>query len=95
MSLEKAIASGKEHRQPYRGSASFDPACRHQHGSTPCSWCAGNRTIQTRRADAGDRADRNAEIRLDPKLGICEICGDSTASARVVRCDAHLQECRD
>ncbi|HDZ44599.1 MAG TPA: hypothetical protein ENH80_11745 [Phycisphaerae bacterium] len=35
MGHEKAIASGKEHRQPYRRSKAFDTSCRN-HGSCPC-----------------------------------------------------------
>lgn len=50
MSLDKAIAHGKEFRRPYRRAARFDPACRHQKGGTPCPFCRGNRTIQTQRA---------------------------------------------
>jgi hypothetical protein len=34
-------------KRPYRGSRRFDRTCR-CHGS--CSWCRGNRTIQTQRA---------------------------------------------
>lgn len=41
MSLDKAIASGKERRKPYRGSKAFDRSCRHG-GS--CPYCRGNRT---------------------------------------------------
>lgn len=40
MSLDKAIAHGKERRKPYTGSKSFDYTCRN-HGS--CPWCAENR----------------------------------------------------
>lgn len=43
MGLEKAIASGKEHRQPYRQSKAFDPSCRNHGG---CPWCEGNRLYQ-------------------------------------------------
>jgi len=50
MSLDKAIASDKERRRPYRRSARFDPAFRHQGGSTPCPFCRGNRTYQGRKA---------------------------------------------
>lgn len=38
MSLDKAIASGKEKRKPYRGSKAIDHSCRN-HGS--CPWCRG------------------------------------------------------
>lgn len=46
MSLDKAIKSGKEKRQPYRRAKRVDPSCRN-HGS--CSWCEGNRTYQDKR----------------------------------------------
>ena len=36
MSLNKAIAHGKEHRKPYRGAKAVDKTCRN-HGSDP--WC--------------------------------------------------------
>ena len=40
MSLDKAIAHGKEKRKPYRGSKAIDYTCRN-HGS--CQWCEENR----------------------------------------------------
>lgn len=40
MSLDKAIAHGKEHRKPYRGAKAVDPSCRN-HGS--CEYCKSNR----------------------------------------------------
>lgn len=40
MSLDKAIASGKEHRKPYRGAKATDHTCRN-HGS--CPYCRNNR----------------------------------------------------
>lgn len=40
MSLEKGIKSGKEHRQKYYDSRSFDLTCRHQGG---CRACKQNR----------------------------------------------------
>ena len=40
MTLEKTIASGKEHRKPYHGSKAIDKTCRN-HGS--CPWCQRNR----------------------------------------------------
>lgn len=43
MSLDKAIASGKEHRKVYRGSKAIDCTCRN-HGS--CEWCRENRNIK-------------------------------------------------
>ena len=42
MSLDRAIATGKEHRKPYRGSRAFDTGCRN-HGS--CAHCTRARTI--------------------------------------------------
>jgi hypothetical protein len=47
MSLEKAIAHGKEHRKLYRGSKAFDHTCRN-HGS--CSYCESNRTVFDKKA---------------------------------------------
>ena len=40
MSLDKAIAYGKERRKPYRGSKAIDPSCRNHGG---CPWCDENR----------------------------------------------------
>lgn len=40
MSLNKAIAHGKEHRKPYIGAKSIDKSCRNHGG---CPWCEGNR----------------------------------------------------
>ena len=40
MSLDKAIAHGKEHRKPYRGAKAVDHTCRN-HGS--CEYCKSNR----------------------------------------------------
>ena len=49
MSLDKAIAHGKERRREYRGSQRFDRSCRHQ-GS--CPYCQNNRLMPARRIDA-------------------------------------------
>ena len=38
--MEKAIASGKEHRKEYRGAKAIDKSCRNG-GS--CEWCRRNR----------------------------------------------------
>lgn len=38
--LDKAIASGKERRKPYRGAKAIDRSCRNHGG---CPWCEGNR----------------------------------------------------
>lgn len=56
MSLEKAIASGKEHRRQYRGSKRWDCTCRN-HGS--CSYCERNRTIFDKRARARVEGQEN------------------------------------
>ena len=40
MSLDKAIAHGKERRKPYRGAKAIDHPCRN-HGS--CEYCKENR----------------------------------------------------
>lgn len=40
MSLNKAIAHGKEKRKPYKGAKAIDCTCRN-HGS--CAWCRENR----------------------------------------------------
>lgn len=44
MSLNKAIAHGKEKRKPYRGSKAFSHRCRNHGG---CGACEGNRLYQT------------------------------------------------
>ena len=46
--LNKAIASGKEHRKPYYGTQRFDRTCR-CHGS--CEWCKANRLYKTIRKE--------------------------------------------
>lgn len=45
MSLDKAIAHGKEKRKPYRGAKAVDADCRN-HGY--CLWCEGNRRFKMR-----------------------------------------------
>lgn len=44
--LDKAIKSGKEWRQPYKGAKAIDAQCRN-HGS--CTWCQNNRLYATRK----------------------------------------------
>lgn len=46
MSLDKAIKSGKEHRNPYRRAKAVDPTCRN-HGT--CPYCEGNRLYQSKK----------------------------------------------
>ena len=48
MSLRKAIESGKEHRQPYRGSKSVSKMCRNHGG---CSWCEEGRKHKYKKAE--------------------------------------------
>lgn len=53
MSLDKAIAHGKERRRPYYRSGRVDLTCRPGGG---CPWCDANRRAATRR-----REDRMAD----------------------------------
>ncbi len=46
MTLDKAIAAGKEKRKPYRKAKAVDPQCRN-HGR--CEHCRGNRTHKHKR----------------------------------------------
>ena len=48
MSLDKAIAHGKEKRKPYRGAKAIDATCRN-HGT--CKWCEENRTHGNKRRE--------------------------------------------
>ena len=43
--LDKAIASGKERRKPYRGAKAIDRSCRNHGG---CLWCEWNRLHKDR-----------------------------------------------
>ena len=54
--LDKAIASGKEHRKPFRGSKAIDCTCRN-HGS--CIWCRDNRLYSRK------KIEEKFKIRLD------------------------------
>lgn len=46
MSFDNRYPNRKDHRQPYRGSKSFDRSCRNHGG---CPYCEGNRTISRKR----------------------------------------------
>jgi predicted metal-binding protein len=46
MVLDKAIASKKEHRKPYKGGKAIDSSCRN-HGS--CGHCKGDRIYNTKK----------------------------------------------
>jgi hypothetical protein len=48
MALDKAIASGKEHRKPYRKGKAVDSTCRN-HGS--CLHCRNNRLFQFKKTE--------------------------------------------
>lgn len=63
MSLNKATASGKEHRKPYRGGKRCDSSCRN-HGS--CSWCERNRTHQRLRDVPADIEEQVQDV--NPRL---------------------------
>ena len=78
MSLDKAIAHGKEHRKPYRGAKAIDPTCRNHGGGRKfaCPWCVENRThkfrdkesdrmkiVTTYVADDGTEFDNEEECR--------------------------------
>lgn len=47
MSLEKAIASGKEHRKKYIKSKAVSKECRNHGG---CTFCEGNRLFKYKKA---------------------------------------------
>ncbi len=51
MSLDKAIASGKEKRKPYRKAKAQDASCRN-HGSCPA--CRGNRVYKNKKKEIRD-----------------------------------------
>jgi hypothetical protein len=48
MSLDKAIAHGKEHRKPYRGAKAIDHSCRN-HGN--CPYCQGKRKYKAKKQE--------------------------------------------
>lgn len=60
MGLEKAIASGKEHRKPYTGKRGYAKSVSHQcrnHGE--CDWCKGNRLYRyVRKLEGMKEAER-------------------------------------
>lgn len=61
MSLDRAIASGAEHRRAYRERGKpgqFDRTCRPHGGgtSTPCPRCQGDRLVHARREAAAAQA---------------------------------------
>lgn len=54
MSLNKAIAHGKEHRKQYTDSRRYDPYCRN-HGR--CKWCENNRRFKFRDKHPADKEE--------------------------------------
>jgi hypothetical protein len=62
VSLDKAIAHGKEHRKPYHGSKAFDASCR-SHGD--CPWCQKKRKHKTEIAKARAPLDDESEAIKD------------------------------
>lgn len=71
VSLDKAIASGKEHRKPYRGSKVIDKTCRN-HGS--CDWCRNNRLHKhKRRYKILEEVSPTMEIKVYAKV----VCTDN------------------
>lgn len=57
MALDKSIASGKEHRKPYRGSKAFSMGCRD--GS--CKTCLSNKTHRNRRREESSKSKEQYE----------------------------------
>ena len=55
MSFDKNYPNRKDHRKAYTGAKSFDRSCRNG-GS--CSYCKGNRTINSTRKKAEARSIR-------------------------------------
>lgn len=63
MGLEKAIASGREHRKPFHGAKAVDRSCRNNGGGhhNECPWCAGNRQANNRRKLEQAKSQENAD----------------------------------
>lgn len=59
MSLDKAIAHGKERRKPYRGSKAIDKTCRN-HGGCPA--CLSNRMHKYKKREPLSRQTQEALI---------------------------------
>lgn len=56
MSLDKAIAHGREHRKPYHGSKAIDRTCRNHGG---CPWCEENRKHKFRDKHPEERDEQD------------------------------------
>lgn len=61
MGLEKAIASGQEHRKPYHGAKAVCFNCRN-HGT--CDYCKGNRLHSIRKREAAAMHSRKNMKRM-------------------------------
>lgn len=59
MSLDRAIAHGRERRRPYYRSGAFDRSCR-PHGA--CPWCRQNRLHGRQKALAVWEAERRRVV---------------------------------
>lgn len=72
MGLEKAIASGQEHRRPYHGAKAVCFNCRN-HGT--CDYCKSNRLHSTRKREAAaDAQQKEYEV---------HVCGGDDSAADV------------
>jgi hypothetical protein len=56
MSLDKAIAHGKERRKPYRGAKAVDAACRN-HGGCPACERARTRRLKSAAIEAREQIE--------------------------------------
>lgn len=65
MSLDKAIASGKERRKPYRKAKKYSMSCRNHGG---CPWCESNRTYAYRRAELNAVEELKEWLSLPPSV---------------------------
>ena len=74
MGLEKAIASGQEHRKPYHGAKAVCFNCRN-HGT--CDYCKSNRLYATRKRKAA------ADARQDEYEAY--VCGGEDSAADVLQ----------
>lgn len=60
MSLDKAIAHGKEKRKPYRGSKAIDYSCRNHGG---CLYCEMSRKLSTiKRNESMEAREKEHEV---------------------------------
>jgi hypothetical protein len=67
MSLDKSIASGKEHRKPYYHSGRFDKTCR-PHGS--CPYCRDNRLHKSKASEPVIEMDEIKKTAISDSLNL-------------------------